>query len=151
MNGRQFCGFWSARFHPVTLAAMPRMLLLVVLSCSLVAGAQTQRPLDPHLIASQWPASWIASPSALPRAPGVFYFRRELALDSVPSHYWAHVSADNRYVLHVNGKYAAEGPARGDLFHWRFETVDLAPLLQPGRNVIAAVVWDFGELAPWRR
>jgi hypothetical protein len=58
------------------------------------------------------------------------------------------VSADNRFLLHVNGKYAAEGPARGDLFHWRFETVDLARLLQPGRNLLAAVVWNFGELAP---
>jgi hypothetical protein len=71
-----------------------------------------------------------------------------MSLSSVPAHFWVHVSADNRFILHVNGKYAAEGPARGDLFHWRFKTVDLAPLLQPGRNVLAAVVWNFGELAP---
>jgi alpha-L-rhamnosidase len=42
----------------------------------------------------------------------------------------------------------ARGPARGDLNHWRFETVDLAPHLQPGRNVAAAVVWNFGRHTP---
>ncbi len=78
----------------------------------------------------------------------MFYFRREIALASVPAHFWIHVSADNRFLLHVNGRHAAEGPARGDLFHWRFETVDIAPFLRPGRNILAAVVWNFGELAP---
>lgn len=114
----------------------------------LSAAAQSARPLNQDLVSTKWPAFWIASPTASPQAPGVFYFRKELSIGSVPSHYWVHVTADNRYILHVNGKYAAEGPARGDLFHWRFETVDLAPLLHSGRNIIAAVVWNFGELAP---
>jgi len=111
------------------------------------AGAQSP-PLNPALLAAKWPASWIASPLAPAKAPGVFYFRKEIALATVPQHYWVHVSADNRFVLHVNGQYAAEGPARGDLFHWRFETMDLAPMLRAGNNVIAAVVWNFGEAAP---
>ena len=113
-----------------------------------LASAPANTPLNPALIAAQWPASWIASANVPGGVPGVFYFRREISLASVPSHFWVHVSADNRFLLHVNGKYAVEGPARGDLFHWRFETVDLAPLLQPGRNVLAATVWNFGELAP---
>src|SRR6185369_12067022 len=37
---------------------------------------------------------------------------------------------------------------RGDLFHWRYETVDLAPYLVAGKNVLAALVWNFGDLAP---
>ena len=128
---------------------MLRLLLLAVLSCCVFSvDARAAGPLNPDLVASKWPASWISSPSASPKAPGVFYFRRELTLSTVPAHYWVHVSADNRFVLHVNGKYAGEGPARGDLFHWRFETIDLAPMLQPGVNVLAAVVWNFGEGAP---
>ncbi|HVT97238.1 MAG TPA: hypothetical protein VHE33_06995 [Acidobacteriaceae bacterium] len=128
---------------------MLRLLLCAALSCSLLpTTAQAAGPLDPHLVASKWPASWISSPSASPRAPGVFYFRRELTLTGVPAHYWVHVTADNRFILHVNGKYAGEGPARGDLFHWRFETIDLAPLLHSGSNILAAVVWNFGEAAP---
>ena len=126
-----------------------RTVLIALLCCStLSAAAQTSRPLNPQLIASKWAAFWIASPTAPAKTPGVFYFRKTIALNSVPAHYWVHVSADNRFLLHVNGKYAGEGPARGDLFHWRFETIDLAPLLHPGENVLAAVVWNFGEQAP---
>lgn len=114
----------------------------------LSGAAESARPLNTALVASSWPASWIASPTVPARAPGVFYFRRQLTLASVPEHYWVHVSADNRYILEVNGKYVAEGPARGDLFHWRFETVDLAPFFHSGNNIIAAVVWNFGDLSP---
>ena len=72
----------------------------------------------------------------------------EALLSAVPAHFLVHVSADNRFLLHVNGRYVAEGPARGDLFHWRFETVDLGPYLQAGQNVVAAIVWNFGEMSP---
>lgn len=39
----------------------------------------------------------------------------------------------------------AWGPARGDLFHWRYESVDIAPHLRSGKNVLAAVVWNDGQ------
>jgi alpha-L-rhamnosidase len=123
------------------------LLSLIALSI-LTMNAQDHRPLDPRLEASQWPARWIACAGAPQRDPGVFYFRKELELAAVPEHFWVHVSADNRFLLHVNGAYAGEGPARGDLFHWRFETIDLAPLLHPGKNLIAAVVWNFGSYSP---
>ncbi len=58
------------------------------------------------------------------------------------------VSADSRFVLYVNGQRAAAGPARGDLDHWRYERVDLAPFLRAGDNVIAAEVWNDGHDAP---
>jgi alpha-L-rhamnosidase len=116
--------------------------------CTALASYAQSGPLNTALVAAHWPALWIASPSVEGTEPGVFYFRKEITLASVPQHFWVHVTADNRFILHVNGKYAAEGPARGDLFHWRFETVDLAPLLTPGRNVLAATVWNFGESAP---
>ncbi len=127
------------------LAALSALMILCC--CFSIASAQT-KPLNPALVAAKWSASWIASPTAEAKAPGVFYFRKEIELASVPEHYWVHVTADNRFILHVNGQYAAEGPARGDLFHWRFETVDLAPLLHAGKNVVAAVAWNFGEFAP---
>jgi alpha-L-rhamnosidase len=124
-------------------------LVLSLSSRSLFAfELQDSRPLHPNLVAARWPVYWIESPTAPATAPGVFYFRRELTISSVPTHFWVHVSADHRFLLHVNGKYIAEGPARGDLFHWRFETVDLAPFLQAGRNILAAVVWNFGEWSP---
>jgi alpha-L-rhamnosidase len=40
------------------------------------------------------------------------------------------------------------GPARGDLFHWNFETVDIASHLKTGENIIAALVWNEGPTRP---
>ena len=50
--------------------------------------------------------------------------------------------------MYVNGNLVSLGPARGDLHHWRYESVDLAPYLKTGKNVLAAVVWNFGDLSP---
>ena len=109
---------------------------------------QVSGPLNPTLVSAVWPAEWISCPDAAQKDAGVFYFSKELNITSLPTHYWVHVSADNQFLLHVNGKFAAVGPARGDLFHWRFETIDLAPLLHTGNNTLAALVWNFGTKAP---
>jgi hypothetical protein len=66
----------------------------------------------------------------------------------LPKHFNVHVSADNRYRLYVNGVSVVAGPQRSDVMHWRFEEVDLAPYLSAGENVIAAVVWNWGEHKP---
>ena len=95
-----------------------------------------------------WSAHWIRVPGTPAAEYGVYHFRRAFDLAAKPEHFVVHASADNRYQLFANGRRVASGPARGDLFHWRYETVDLAPYLQAGRNVLAAVVWNFGEMAP---
>jgi hypothetical protein len=102
---------------------------------------------DP-LLRRAWTARWIAVPGAPPTDYGVYHFRRTFQLSTRPQEFIVHVSGDNRYQLFVNGKRVVWGPARGDLFHWRYETIDLAPWLQSGRNVLAAVVWNFADLAP---
>ena len=61
------------------------------------------------------------------------------------------VTADNRFILFVNGRRAASGPSAGTIAHWRTEAVDLAPYLHAGPNVVAAVVWDFVRQAPGAR
>lgn len=128
---------------------MSRVFLLAALFFSAgVMSAQNAKPLNPSLLDDKWHAHWIACPDAPQKDVGIFYFRKEITLASVPAHFWVHVSADNRFLLHVNGQYAGEGPARGDLFHWRFETIDLAPMLKAGKNVLAATVWNFGTRAP---
>jgi hypothetical protein len=94
-----------------------------------------------------WKAFWIYPSGAEPNAYGVYHFRHAFQLPSVPATLRVHVSGDSRYQLYVNGQRVCWGPARGDLYHWRYETVDLAPLLKPGRNVLAAVVWNDGAHA----
>src|SRR3954451_3331112 len=91
-----------------------------------------------------WNAHWIDVPGAPPHDYGVYHFRRTFELPAKPDHFVVRVSGDNRYELFVNGKRLAFGPARGDLTHWRYETVDIAPALAAGKNVLAAVVWNDG-------
>ena len=73
---------------------------------------------------------------------------RRLVLTAVPGSFVIHVSADNRYKLFVNGNMVSLGPARGDLFHWNFETVDIARYLVAGDNTIGALVWNEGPTRP---
>jgi len=97
---------------------------------------------------NRWNAHWIRCPDAPRREFGVYFFRKLITLDKVSDHFVIHASADNRYQLFINGVRVLTGPASGDLDHWRFETLDIASYLHPGRNVLAAVVWNFAELAP---
>ena len=103
---------------------------------------------NPDLRATRWDAVWIVPAGTNPFGFGIYHFRRAIDLAARPDRFVVHVTADNRYQLWVNGERVVWGPARGDLNHWRYETVDLAPHLKAGRNVLAAVVWNYGELAP---
>jgi alpha-L-rhamnosidase len=103
---------------------------------------------NPELLTGRWSARWITIPGASPYDYGVYHFRRSFELPSKPASFRIHVTGDNRYQLFVNGERVAWGPARGDLYHWRYETVDIAPQLKAGRNVLAAVVWNLGQHAP---
>jgi hypothetical protein len=103
---------------------------------------------NPELLTRAWSAHWISVPGESPFDYGVYHFRRTFDLTAAPSSFLIHVTADNRYKLYVNGELVSLGPARGDLHHWRYESVDIASHLKAGKNVLAAVVWNFGELAP---
>ena len=114
----------------------------------LFAAAACGQAVNPALLEHPWPACSIAHPTASPTGPGVYHFRRDFTLAVEPKHFVVHVSADNRYRLFANGRSVSTGPAQSDLLHWRFETVDLAPYLQTGNNVLAAVVWNGGVARP---
>jgi hypothetical protein len=122
-----------------------RPVLLVLAVALFPLSLQAQSPDAAH---RDWKASWITHPTAPLREPLVLHFRRTLDLAAVPASYPVRVSADNRFILFVNGHRVGDGPARGDLAHWRYERFDLAPFLQPGKNLIAATVWNFGVYAP---
>ncbi len=94
-----------------------------------------------------WRARWIAPGGAGANDYGVYHFRRSFELAQVPAKFVIHVSGDSRYRLFVNGKTVASGPARGDPHQWRYETVDIASALTPGRNTLAAAVWNDGPHA----
>lgn len=105
-------------------------------------------PIHPDILQKRWNAQWITVPSASVDGYGVYLFRKSFDIPTKPQSFIVHVSADNRYKLYINGTMVSHGPARGDLAHWNFESVDIAPYLQPGKNILAAQVWNEGEFKP---
>jgi alpha-L-rhamnosidase len=140
-----------ARLTPIPRLKPPAPLSLGVAAIAFAAltcpGRAADNP-DPDLVHGMWPAEWIACPDACPLGPDVYHFRKRLPLPTAPGRFVVRVSADNRFVLFVNGVRVGDGPARGDLNHWRFETYDIGPLLRQGDNLVAATVWNCGKLAP---
>jgi len=121
------------------------------LLCSVVIqifAQQDQSMINPRFLREYWDADWITHPTANLKEYGVYHFRKTFDLAAKPDKFIIHVSADNRYRLFVNGKAVCFGPARGDLRHWYFETIDIAAFLKPGKNLLAAVVWNFGDQMP---
>ena len=110
------------------MRALP-VLLALASALSPAAGAAPPRQ-------TPFTARWISVAGAPPFDYGVYHFRRAFELPDSPATFVVHVTADNRYQLFANGERVAWGPARGDLHHWRYESVDLAPFLKAGRNVL---------------
>ncbi len=129
------------------------IILFQILIIFTVASQQAQMvpavKINPLLLNNHWNAQWITHPNASVLEYGVFHFRKNFKLTDVPSEFIIHVSADNRYRLFVNGVPVSFGPARGDLANWYYESIDIAGFLKPGNNLLASVVWNFGEEKPW--
>lgn len=145
------------RFRLLPGSIRGAFLLGAILSLWALPLSAGPEPVNPALLRERWSARWIAhghhadpaSPGyRSPSAFGVYHFRKTLDLPAKPGRFVVHVTADQRYQLFVNGTRVAWGPARADLKHWRFESVDIAPQLRAGKNLIAAVVWNFAEHAP---
>jgi len=126
-----------------------RPLFVLLLTMQLFTSfGQRQPAINPALLRGSWSASWITFPGVPDRDYGVYHFRKVFTWNGSSAPFTIHVSADNRYRLFVNGKAVSNGPARGDLYNWYFETVDIAPFLKAGENTLAAIVWNMGTLAP---
>ncbi len=130
------------------LPPLIRVAFLLLLVDLFWAPASNSRDLNLDMLNHRWKAFWITCSDGPQREFGVFHFRKTFSLSSVPQHFVIHVSGDNRYELFVNGAQVLAGPARGDLNHWRYETLDIGSHLRAGKNVLAAAVWNFAELAP---
>lgn len=126
---------------------MRRASALFVLA-SLLHAPTSARAQDATIFDAATPARWIAPPGIPGDSFTVFHARRAFELTGAPARFVVHVSADNRYRLYVNGTEVSSGPQRSDVNHWRYETLDLAPHLRAGRNVIAALIWNWGAARP---
>ncbi len=83
---------------------------------------------------------WIWYGAGLGSEPEYVLFRKEIVLESVPDSLPLSISADSRYILWINGKRVSRGPVRAGGAVRYIDTVDAAPFLRPGVNVVAADV-----------
>ena len=93
---------------------------------------------------SPWRAKWISHPD-WNHETAVIAFRRRFSLET-PATIRIHVSADQRYLLSINGKRLGRGPERSDGAHWMYETYDLD--LPAGEHVLLARTWWLAEEEP---
>lgn len=77
------------------------------------------------------------------------FFRKVIQAEKIPEHLYLHISADSRYKLYVNGRFAEWGPSKGNDKIWYYDEIDLAPWLSPGENVLAVEVLRYPALH-WR-
>lgn len=108
------------------------------------------RPFQPEADArpwrarGHWPFAWVAHPDAT-QTPIVAAYRLRFTLDAA-ARVRAHVSADERYELFLDGARIGRGSERGSPDLWFFETYDLD--LAPGEHTLVAQVWSLGALGP---
>lgn len=121
--------------------ALSGRLLLCLAGLALGGVANAQKP-------PVWITDRESAAADQAKQPIALQFRRVVTLTRLPDSLPIRISADNRFALFVNGKRIAQGPARGDPAHWRYEQIDLAPHLKTGGNVIAVSVWSDGKYAP---
>ena len=79
-------------------------------------------------------------------APAVFR-RFRCPFDANGSDLTVDVSADERFVLLLDGEPVARGPHRGSVERWYYQTYAIRGL-KPGRHLLEAVVWRLGVHAP---
>ncbi|NLN77225.1 MAG: alpha-L-rhamnosidase [Armatimonadetes bacterium] len=92
-----------------------------------------------------WPCKWVSCKDA-GRTPFVTAYRKRFTMpDNAVVR--AHVSADERYELFLDGKRIGRGPERCDQSNWRYETYDIP--ISGGHHTLVARVWSLGRNAPF--
>ncbi len=119
--------------------------LTFLITSLLIVSLSNAQNIDQSILSKTWKAIWISYPEDSQNEFAVYHFRKEISLAESPQSCVIHISADNHYKLFVNGQLVSVGPASGDLNHWKYETVDIAPFLRVGKNIIGATVWNEGK------
>ncbi len=97
---------------------------------------------------TDWTAKWIWDKENISENNVWMCLVKKVNLDSVPDELIAHISADSKYWLYINGETVVfEGSVkRGrDANSGYYDSVDIAPYLNEGENSICALAWYWDE------
>jgi len=93
---------------------------------------------------SDWKAEWIWDKENLTEKNVWMCFNKKVSLDKLPEKLIAHISADSKYWLYINGETVVfegsvkRGPDKNSGY---YDSIDIAPYLKKGENSICALVW----------
>ncbi len=93
---------------------------------------------------TDWQAKWIWDKDNLTEKNVWMCLSKSVSIDKVPEELIAHISADSKYWLYINGQTVVfEGSVkRGpDENSGYYDSTDIAPYLKEGENTICALVW----------
>lgn len=93
----------------------------------------------PAFTAARW--IWAANHADTPNF--YLYARRQFELPGFGSA-GVCVTCSSEYKLYINGRFAGRGPGPCDPEHQYYDLYDLSYLLRPGKNVIAALCYNYG-------
>ena len=91
-----------------------------------------------------WTAKWIWDNKSITEENVWMCFQKTVKLNEIPKELVAHISADSKYWLYINGETVVfEGSVkRGpDENSGYYDSVDIASYLKKGENTICALVW----------
>ncbi|MBE6904389.1 MAG: hypothetical protein E7480_07255 [Ruminococcaceae bacterium] len=83
---------------------------------------------------------WIWIEEKYNNRPELVIFRKKVFVDKVPKSLEINIAADSRYLLRINSAIVSRGPARSTAEKRYVDSVDIAPYLTQGDNVITAEV-----------
>ena len=94
------------------------------------------------------PCSWIFHPAGSSEEPLVLGYRLSFRLPQAEK-FTIHVSADQQYILYVDGIEEGRGSEMKSPENWYFESYELS--LPAGDHALDALVWNWGSLSPANR
>ncbi|MDR1160865.1 MAG: glycoside hydrolase [Tannerellaceae bacterium] len=115
---------------------MKRLLLFVLISIA------------QHTFSIEWKGQWINTERCQSATNTWLIYRKTVDIATVPHSLTARIAVDSKYWLWVNNKMVVfegglkRGPSPQGAY---YDVVDIAPYLTPGENLIAVLVWHFGQ------
>ncbi len=97
---------------------------------------------------ADWTAKWIWDKDNLTEENVWMCFNKKVTLEGKPEELIAHISADSKYWLYINGETVVfdgsvkRGPDENSGY---YDSVDIAPYLKEGENSICALVWFWDD------
>lgn len=118
-----------------------RIYLLLCVFAGFLVSAEAKTKMD-------WKAHWINTEQCQSASNTWLAYRKTVNLTDVPRTLTAHIAADSKYWLWINGQMVVfegglkRGPSPYDTY---YDSVEIAPYLTTGENTIAVLVWHFGK------